>query len=868
MGHSASGLQARRIWPLWLLAAVAIAWLLASVLPALPGLLPPGLLPSGLLPSDLATGPLAALNSASGLFPSVIILLLLAAYLPMGRRPLQIEEIEKRVDAAIRSAADLEDALARIDSTLGACTQKVEQLRAAAAADGDGLAASAQTLEVAAGTMALSSADMGKAATALLETMPGLAAQARDAESLLRTAGGQAALQIQSVDGALAAIAARSTDAGNQAETSIAAMQRLLTQIDSTSAETTKAIANRAYTLDAAVSGVLDRSAAAFSSIGETLQDYTQRFESMVAGARQDVDSFGSEGTRVIGQRLDVLLGAANQLKAQIADQQTLSDQLQDRSLASIAAIEDRLAMLRSGQEATADTVRANVSASLATIEMQLGELGSRQQAAVALLQEQAIAHVGSMDARLADLRVRQQAATDQIEEQLAASIAAIEARLGKVRAGQQSVTDELRHQIEASIEATETRLGELRLGQTRITDQLQGQLAEGVALIEARLEAMRAQGESKLGETSERVARTIADIDGVGAALSAGQHATAMLEAQVSKLLPMLADFTSAADAKLPGVTTSFDGAAERGRLMIDQLDALRDRIESQVAVLRDSAAAFERDHEAVVGLSETLAGHFSQARGIVGEIQASTEQTAIAAAARMVENVVQVRQSVNATASEIRGLLSDVVSEAEQSLDNFASTKAEAAFGAPIRLQIASLEDAAVRAAEAANSASERVSVRLVALMRTISATETRIDEVDTRMDIRARDTLAGRSIKLVESLNSASIDVARLLSVDAGDDAWDRYLKGDRSLFARTTVRLADKDSARRISRHFDHDEPFREEASRYLDQFETLIRRVLKDPDGEALGLVMLSSDIGKLYVLIAQALGRPIARKLD
>jgi hypothetical protein len=34
------------------------------------------------------------------------------------------------------------------------------------------------------------------------------------------------------------------------------------------------------------------------------------------------------------------------------------------------------------------------------------------------------------------------------------------------------------------------------------------------------------------------------------------------------------------------------------------------------------------------------------------------------------------------------------------------------------------------------------------------------------------------------------------------------------------------------------------------------------RVLRDPDGEAFATVLLSSDIGKLYVLLAQSVGRP------
>ena len=69
-----------------------------------------------------------------------------------------------------------------------------------------------------------------------------------------------------------------------------------------------------------------------------------------------------------------------------------------------------------------------------------------------------------------------------------------------------------------------------------------------------------------------------------------------------------------------------------------------------------------------------------------------------------------------------------------------------------------------------------------------------------------------------------------------------------------------------TARKIARHYNHDEEFQIDATRYLDQFEELIRRVLKDPDGEAFALVLLSSDIGKLYVMISEAIGRPIARR--
>jgi hypothetical protein len=125
--------------------------------------------------------------------------------------------------------------------------------------------------------------------------------------------------------------------AGREAEAMVSTMQGLIAQIDQSSTETTKTITNRAYTLDAAVSGVLDRSAEAFASIGETLGAQARSVEQMVATARTDLDGFGAEWTRVIGQHLDVLLGAASQLKGQFSEQLQMSDQLRSSAAASSA---------------------------------------------------------------------------------------------------------------------------------------------------------------------------------------------------------------------------------------------------------------------------------------------------------------------------------------------------------------------------------------------------------------------------------------------------------------------------------------------------------------------------------------------------
>ena len=111
------------------------------------------------------------------------------------------------------------------------------------------------------------------------------------------------------------------------------------------------------------------------------------------------------------------------------------------------------------------------------------------------------------------------------------------------------------------------------------------------------------------------------------------------------------------------------------------------------------------------------------------------------------------------------------------------------------------------------------------------------------------------------MIDALNSTAIDVSKILSNDAGDAAWAAYLKGDRGVFTRRAVRLLDSGEAREILRHYEDEPEFRDQVNRYIADFEAMLRRVLADQGGSALGITLLSSDMGKLYVALAQAIER-------
>ena len=111
------------------------------------------------------------------------------------------------------------------------------------------------------------------------------------------------------------------------------------------------------------------------------------------------------------------------------------------------------------------------------------------------------------------------------------------------------------------------------------------------------------------------------------------------------------------------------------------------------------------------------------------------------------------------------------------------------------------------------------------------------------------------------ITESLNSAAIDIAKALSSDVTDTAWASYLRGDRGIFTRRAVALLDGTQARAVAQHYEADRDFRENVNHYIHDFEAMLRNLLSTRDGNALGVTLLSSDMGKLYVALAQGIER-------
>ncbi|MEI9850068.1 MAG: hypothetical protein WDN24_03395 [Sphingomonas sp.] len=178
-----------------------------------------------------------------------------------------------------------------------------------------------------------------------------------------------------------------------------------------------------------------------------------------------------------------------------------------------------------------------------------------------------------------------------------------------------------------------------------------------------------------------------------------------------------------------------------------------------------------------------------------------------------------------------------------------------------ASVRRQLVELAESTEDAVTAATRASERLTQQMLALAETTAAVDRQIDAARAEHEKSDSDNFARRVSLLIEALNSASIDITKAFSAEVTDSAWTAYLKGDRGVFTRRAVRLLDAGEAREIAKLYQDAEVFRDNVNRYIHDFEAMLRQILALRDGSPLGVTLLSSDMGKLYVALAQAIER-------
>ena len=134
-------------------------------------------------------------------------------------------------------------------------------------------------------------------------------------------------------------------------------------------------------------------------------------------------------------------------------------------------------------------------------------------------------------------------------------------------------------------------------------------------------------------------------------------------------------------------------------------------------------------------------------------------------------------------------------------------------------------------------------------------------RASDDDAALPPMRNRTIETGSANRIESLDSLSVDIARMIDHEAAIELWDRYRKGERNVFTRRLYTLQGQEAYDDIRRRYRRDTEFHKTVDAYIGQFERLLSEVAGDDRDSMIARTYLTSETGKVYTMLAHAAGR-------
>lgn len=611
------------------------------------------------------------------------------------------------------------------------------------------------------------------------------------------------------------------------------------------------------------------------SQVGEVIEEFTRQAEQLDSIAAQRFAALAENGAEfrasLDGQEIEALAAIRSRASSLAEELEQTRQQLDGHEAESLTSLRARLAAIRDESGAITRAMRDAEESALTGWRAQLARMDEELRSALAGLEKidaQVVeAARGRLNAFVEEAQrldantiernrqfsaevERRQAEAEQRE---AATLASMHERLEWVD-NEIAVRREGHAQQTAAIsahgEAIAHRLEEL---QARITEvathgnAAEASLTTSLATLAAQLMASRealSGTDVRIAELTDSSVRLLELIqagvehsrDALPAALSTGESQLGAMETRIFALKEAVEQANDRGESLSKYVIATSEG--------INTASTELDRLHRQVSARSsEHTQAMEELRQSLANLGDESRELAERARG---ELASALSQLSTAARDAM----AGLEHGSVTTINEIAARLGK---ESAAAIDKTLRTRAAEAAG--------QLEQAAAHAAGISREAAIQLRDQLAKVNELAGNLESRVAHARQRAEEQVDNDFSRRVALITESLNSNSIDIAKALSIDVADTAWAAYLKGDRGIFTRRAVNLIDSGEARAISQLYESDQDFRGHVSRYIHDFEAMLRQMLSTRDGHALGVTLLSSDMGKLYVALAQAIER-------
>ena len=574
----------------------------------------------------------------------------------------------------------------------------------------------------------------------------------------------------------------------------------------------------------------LDRAAeAARNDIGVLLEDLP-RAEQTARQLAEQLRAAGSESTSKAAQ--------FQQQVGELTEKTRDADQL-------IADATDRLAAR------LAEIENAGAAASASVNEAQHGLSGSLD----ALLER--------TSATLTEIR----SGIDVQSSAVAALVEQASASIGKVGADSSEALASNLGLANSSLEGMANRVAE----QERSSQRMIAEIDRGLAMIDQRFTELASNGDERANHFLSSLTRARTELDSLAAQASSQDDAigsladrTAALRESIDRLTAEVREGVGVAIGEAQG---GADRLAEVAGTLKPEIGWIRDAATeagerlssagSQIAEQQDRFAALLASVDDGVGGAQSklaeLASMLAQVEREATNLSAETGPSLVAA-------LVQVKDAASHAAERAREAIEKVIPETAGKLSAKTREALERVIRESIEDRLREVETVAARAVDSAKAASDRLTQQMVTLGQSAAALEAHIEETSKTQREKDSEAFARRVSLLIDSMHSAAIDVGKILSDEIDDKAWGAYLKGNRGVFTSRAVRLIGGSETRALRAHYESDLEFQRSVNRYVHDFEAMLRRVLAERDGGVIAVTLMSSDMGKLYAALAQAIG--------
>ncbi len=719
-----------------------------------------------------------------------------------------------------------------------------------------------------------------------------LASQSRDLDSLGRVAAEKLSAHAQKLETLIAGNRERIDSIAMVSSNALENMEKLRGQlpvIASSAKDASNNIANAGRTAHAQL-GEMITGLGRLNEFGQISERHVESMKAKIEGA---LDQFGS--------RIEQLKEAS---EARFADLEARGVEFREaldlHEVNALASIRTRSAALLEELDSARISLDENENQSLSLLRARLGTLRDESDVLAQVIRENEATAMDSLASAHKRLEATVRDTLEKLDSLDQQAMKAARERIAALSEEAETFDQRLAERNEQFDAEAEKRLSEANMREREQIERVQAQLAELDALITQRI-ATHDEGTRKIAGTTEAIdARLVAADERIK---TLGQKATATENLLGNKLQAMaghIAESEQSASAMMATVSHLTDDSVRLLELLQASTQQSREGlplalaegsehltlIEGRIRELEDSVArAAARAEEMASRVSDTR-GTIGQSLEEIGTLHGNLEAGALQHGKR-IEDLRSSIESLDKESVRIADFSRDEMSTALEKLSEAtrdAASALEESGGRSVDALAKRLASESTRAIDEAiqhrmeeaidqlNAASERASAasyetarrlrdQLAKISELAENLERRVTQARERAEEQVDNDFSRRVALITESLNSNAIDIAKAMSSEVTDTSWAAYLRGDRGIFTRRAVRLLDSAEARSVAQIYRNDDEFREHVSRYIHDFEAMLRQLLSTRDGHALSVTLLSSDMGKLYVALAQSIER-------